>query len=173
MMPISQIDMVILLNDSTLQVCGGLKREQGKVPDRAARLYVVVRQGDAIATGDGTCPYGHARWKVPEVKVPQGLTTRLQEGPALACGVAIVEEDPAGLEAFSWVQQVNIQVKDPLWGEDPPPINFPDPQQKFPEQGQLDAAQAIASSLTVTPSDGGNYRWTQEVEIRPLAPAIP
>ena len=56
-MPMSQIDMVILLDDSTLQVCGGLQREQGKVPGRDARLYVVVRQGDAIATGDGTCDY--------------------------------------------------------------------------------------------------------------------
>lgn len=172
-MPISQIDMVILKQGgSSLQVCGGLNREQGKVPDRAARLYVVVRQGDAIATGEGTCPYGDARWKVPDVKVPQG-TTRLQTGPALACGVAIVEEDPAGLEAFSWVQQVNILPRDPTsdW-RDPAPINFGRPDHVFPNEGQLDAAQAIASSLTVTPSDGGNYRWSQEVEIRPLTPAI-
>jgi hypothetical protein len=42
----------------------------------------------------------------------------------------------------------------------------------FSKQGQLDAAQAIASSLTVTPSDAGNYHWAQEVEVRPLAPAI-
>ena len=29
MMPMSQIDMVILLDGSTLQVCGGLQRETG------------------------------------------------------------------------------------------------------------------------------------------------
>jgi len=176
-MPMSQIDMVILLDDSRLQVCGGLKRESDKEPGRAARLFVVVRQGDVIASGEGTCEYNqndkNTRWKLEDVKVPQGLSSRLQAGPALACGVAIVEKYPEGLEAFSWVQQVKIRTDDPSWGVDPPLINFPDPQQVFPEQGQLNAAQAIASSLTVTPSDGGNYRWTQELEIRPLAPAIP
>jgi hypothetical protein len=171
MMPMSQIDMVILLDDSKLQVCGGLKREPDKVPGRAARLYVVIRQGNAIATGEGTCDYRNARWKL-NVNVPPGLTTHLQAGPAMACGVAIVEEYPAGLEAFSWVQQVEIRTDDPTFGWDPPPIDFRDPQQASLEQGQLGAAQAIASSLTVTPSDGGNYRWAQELEIRPLAPAI-
>lgn len=174
-MPMSQIDMVILLDDSTLQVCGGLERESDKVPGRAARLYVVVRQGDIVATGDGTAEDdGSGRWKVPEVKVPEGVTSGLQTGPALACGVAIVEKDQGGLEAFNWVQQVEIRTGDPsTWGEVLPPINFPNPQHVFPEQGQLDAAQAIASSLTVAPSEGGNYSWTQELEIRPLAPAIP
>jgi hypothetical protein len=172
MMPNSQIDMVILLDDSNLQVCGGLKREPGKEPGRAARLYVVVRQDNAIATGEGTCDYRSARWKL-NVNVPQGLTTRLEAGPALVCGVAIVEEHPAGLEVFSWVQHVKIRTDDPTFGWDPAPIDFRDPQQTFREQGQLDAAQAIASSLTITPSDGGNYDWAQELEIRPLAPAIP
>jgi len=172
-MPMSQIDMVILLDDSTLQVCGGLNRESGKVPGRAARLYVVVRQGNAIATGKGTCDYGSRRWKLRDVKVPEDLTTqRLQAGPALACGVAIVEEAAGGLEAFSWVQQVNILAEDPSSGWDPPPIVFSDPQQVLSQQGQLDAARAIASSLTVTPSDADKYRWTQELEIRPLTPAI-
>jgi hypothetical protein len=166
--------MVILKQrGSSLQVCGGLKREPGKVRGRAARLYVVVRQGDAIATGEGTCEYDqndeNTRWKLPDVKVPKDLPS-LRTGPALACGVAIVEEDQGGgLEAFSWLQQVNILARNPSPEWDPPTINFPAPQQVFPEQGQLDAAQAIASSLTVIPSDGGNYRWTQELEIRPLA----
>ena len=176
-MPMSQIDMVILKQGgSSLQVCGGLKREPDRVPGRAARLYVVVRQGDAIATGEGTCEYDpndeNVRWKLIDVRVPQGVTTRPQTGPALACGVAIVEKYPAGLEAFSWVQQVNILPQDPTGGWDPAPIAFSRPQHVFPREGQLDAAQAIASSLTVTPSDGGNYRWNQEVEIRPLTPAI-
>lgn len=175
-MPISQIDMVILKQGgSKLQVCGGLDRESDKEPGRAARLYVAVRQGDAIATGQGICKYDETRrWKLDEVTVPEDSTTqRLQTGPALACGVAIVEKDPAGLEAFSWVQQVEILPRDPTsgWG-DPRPIDFDPPQHVFPREGQLDAAQAIASSLTVTPSDGGNYRWNQEVEIRPLPPPI-
>jgi hypothetical protein len=76
------------------------------------------------------------------------------------------------LEAFSWVQQVNVLAEEPSFGWDPPPIDFSDPQQVFPQEGQLDAARAIASSLTVTPSDGGDYRWAQKVEIRPVAPPI-
>jgi hypothetical protein len=170
MMPLSQIDMVVLLDDSKLQVCGGLQPEIANLPGRPAHLYVVVRQGDVIATGPGTCDYGNPRWKL-NVNVPQGPTTHLEAGPALACGVAIVEKDPAGLEAFSWAQQVDILAQDPSPGWDPRPIVFRDPQQVFSKQGQLDAAQAIASSLTVTPSDAGNYHWAQEVEVRPLAPA--
>ena len=52
-MPMSQIDMVILKQGgSTLQICGGLHRElPGNVPGRPAHLYIVVRQGDVIATG--------------------------------------------------------------------------------------------------------------------------
>jgi hypothetical protein len=165
MMPMSQIDMVILKQDgSSLQVCGGLEREDGK-EHRPAQLYVVVRKGDVIATGPGTCDYGNPRWQL-DVHVPEGLPTRLQAGPAIACGVAIVEEDPAGLEAFSWVQQVEILARDP-W-TDPPPIDFKEPELATSATGQLDAAQAIASSLTITPSDGGRYRWAQEVEIRPV-----
>jgi hypothetical protein len=168
MMPLSQIDMVILLDEPKLQVCGGLQREEQGKEHRPARLYVVVRQGDVIATGSGTCDYGSKRWKV-DVRVPQSRRTGLQAGPAIACGVAIVEEDPAGLEAFSWVQQVNILTEDRVWDQqEPPPIDFGDPKQAFSEQGQLNANQAIASSLTVTPSDGGRYRWAQKVEIRPV-----
>jgi hypothetical protein len=170
MMPLSQIDMVVLLDDSKLQVCGGLQREIGNLPGRPAHLYVVVRQGDVIATGNGTSEDdGTDRWVL---KIQGGPTTQLRAGPAIACGVAIVEKDPAGLEAFSWAQQVDILAQDPSPGWDPQPIVFRDPQQVFSKQGQLDAAQAIASSLTITPSDAGNYHWAQEVEVRPLAPAI-
>ena len=169
-MPMSQIDMVSLKDDSNrrLQVCGGLQRDQsGKVPGRAARLYVVVRQGDVIATGDGTCKDDESRrWVLDDVKVPDDLTTqRLQVGPAIACGVAIVEEAAGGLEAFSWVQQVDILGE--TWVA-PPPIAFREPQQVVSEQGQLAAAQAIESSLTITPSDAGRYRWDQKVKIRPV-----
>jgi hypothetical protein len=163
MMPMSQIDMVILLDDSTLQVCGGLELEDGK-EQQPAQLYVVVRQGNVIATGPGRCDYGTPRWQL-DVHVPQD-TTRLQAGPAIACGVAIVAEDPAGLEAFSWVQQVEILATDP-W-TNPPPIDFKKPELATSASGQLDAAQAIASSLTIRPSDGGRYRWDQKVTIRPV-----
>jgi hypothetical protein len=164
-MPMSQIDMVILKQGgSSLQVCGGLERKDGK-EQRPAQLYVVVRQGEVIATGSGMCEYGTPRWQL-DVHVPEGLPTRLQAGSAIACGVAIVEEHPAGLEAFSWVQQVEILARDP-W-TDPPPIDFKEPELATSATGQLAAAQAISSSLTMTPSDGGRYRWVQEVEIRPV-----
>jgi hypothetical protein len=183
MMPMSQIDMVILLDDTNkwLQVCGGLKREPDRVPGRAARLYVVVRQGDVIATGEGTCEYDeHAkntRWvlddvKVPDdIKVPDDLTTqRLQVGSALACGVAIVEKDhPAGLEVFSWVQEVHVRTGSP-W-TNPPPIDFSEAELAVSAHGKLDAAEAIASSLAIRPSDGGGYRWTCEIETRAVEEA--
>ena len=170
-MPLSQIDMVALQNGSgsSLQVCGGLNREPGNAPGRAARLYVVVRQGEAIATGEGRCEDDESRrWEL-RVHVPQDLTAGLQAGPAIACGVAIVEKASGGLEAFSWVQQVDILARDP-WTT-PPPIDFKEPDLATSASGRLDAAQAIASSLTITPSDGGRYRWTQEVEIRPVEQA--
>ena len=167
-MPMSQIDMVILKQGgSKLQVCGGLEREPGKVAGRPARLYVAVRQGNVIATGEGTCKDDESkRWQLDDVKVPEDITTqRLQTGPAIACGVAILEEAAGGLETFSWAQEVDI-LGEP-WVT-PPPIDFRDPQQVVSEQGQLAAAQAIESSLTITPSDGGSYHWDQKVKIRPV-----
>lgn len=176
-MPISQIDMVILLDGSTLQVCGGLQRESGKIPGRPAYLYVVVRQGDVIATGNGTSPDdGTDRWKVKDVQVQGGPTTQLRAGPAIACGVAIVEKDDQaglGLEAFSWAQQVNIRAGvDPEWIEDPPPIDFGEGELVVSEGGKLGAAQAIASSLAIRPSDGGGYGWALEVEMRAVKEAL-
>ena len=174
-MPMSQIDMVILLNDSTLQVCGGLQRETGNLPGRSAHLYIVVRQGDVIATGDGTSKDdGTDRWVVKDVKVQGGPTTQLRAGPAIACGVAIVEkDDPAGLEAFSWAQQVNLRTGvDPEWIEDPPPIDFGEGELVVSAGGKLGAAQAIASSLAIRPSDGGGYGWAHEVEMRAATEAL-
>ena len=170
-MPNSQIDMVILLNGSTLQVCGGLERETGKPTGRPAHLYVVVRQGDVIATGNGTSEDdGTNRW-VLEVKVQGDPTTQLRAGPAIACGVAIVEKnDPAGLEAFSWAQQVNIRTGEP-W-VDPPPIDFGEAEPVVSESGKLGTAQAIASSLAIRPSDGDEYRWAHEVEMRAVKEAL-
>lgn len=170
-MPISQIDMVILLDHSTLQVCGGLQREIGNLPGRPAHLYVVVRQGGVIATDEGTSKDdGTGRWVLDNVKV-QDPTTQLRAGPAIACGVAIVEKnDPAGLEAFSWAQQVNIREGDP-W-VDPPPIDFGEAELVVSAGGKLGAAQAIASSLAIRPSDGDEYRWAHEVEIRAAEEAL-
>lgn len=173
-MPMSQIDMVILKpGGSTLQVCGGLQRELGNLPGRPAHLYVVVRQGNVIATGNGTSEdHPSRRWKL-DVHVPEGPTTQLQAGPAIACGVAIVEKnDPAGLESFSWAQQVNIRTDDPLWGEDPPPIDFSEAELAVSAGGKLSAAKAIASSLAIRPSDGGGYRWAHEVDMRAVKEAL-
>jgi hypothetical protein len=171
MMPISQIDMVILLDGSTLQVCGGLQREIGNLPGRPAHLYVVVRQGDVIATDEGTSKDdGTGRWVLDEVKVQGDPTTSLRAGPAIACGVAIVEKDHGGLEAFSWAQQVNIREGDP-W-VDPPRIDFGEAELAVSAGGKLGAAQAIASSLAIRPSDGDEYRWAHEVEMRAVKEAL-
>jgi hypothetical protein len=171
-MPMSQIDMVILLDGSTLQVCGGLERVTGNLPGRPAYLYVVVRQGDVIAIQNGTSKDdGTGRWVLEEVKVQGDPTTPLRAGPAIACGVAIVEkDDPAGLEAFSWAQQVNIREGDP-W-VDPPPIDFGEAELVVSAGGKLGAAQAIASSLAIRPSDGDEYRWAHEVEMRAVKEAL-
>jgi hypothetical protein len=171
MMPMSQIDMVILLDSSTLQVCGGLQRELGNLPGRPAYLYIVVRQGDVVATGNGKSEDNlNKRWKL-NVHVPEGHTTQLQAGPAIACGVAIVEkDDPAGLESFSWVQEVQVRRGRP-W-TDPPPIDFSEAKLTVSADGNLAAAQAIASSLAIRPSDGGEYRWAYEVEIRAVEEAV-
>jgi hypothetical protein len=178
MMPISQIDMVILKEDGkSLQVCGGLKRETGNLPGRPAYLYIVVRQEDVIATGNETSPDdGTDRWKVREVKVQGGPTTQLRAGRAIACGVAIVEkDDPAGLglEAFSWAQQVNLRTGvDPEWIENPPPIDFGEAELAVKAGGKLGATQAIASSLAILPLDGGGYGWAHEVEMRAVKEAL-
>jgi hypothetical protein len=171
MMPMSQIDMVILKQGgSALQVCGGLQRELGNLSGRPAHLYVVVRQGDVIATGDGKSEdHPNKRWKL-DVHVPEGRTTQFQAGPAIACGVAIVEKDPAGLESFSWVQEVQVRRGRP-W-TDPPPIDFGETKLTVSADGDLAAAQAIASSLAIRPSDGGEYRWAYEVEIRAVKEAV-
>ena len=176
-MPLSQIDMVILLNGSTLRVCGGLQREIGNLPGRPAHLYVVVRQGDVIATGNRTSEDdGTNRWVMKDVKVQGGPTTQLRAGPAIACGVAIVEkDDPAGLESFSWAQQVNIRTHDPLYDpswENPPPIDFSEAELAVSAGGKLGAAQAVASSLAIRPSDGGGYRWANEVDMRAVKEAL-
>jgi len=173
MMPLSQIDMVVLEQDgSSLEVCGGLERGDGKVPGRSARLYVVVRQGDVIATGEGICKDdGSKRWQV-DVKVPEDLTAQpLKPGPAMACGVAIVEEAPAGLEAFSWAQQVEIL---PSGAERPKenPIPFPDPELAVSARGQLATDRTVSSSLTVKPSESSRtHRWTHEADLRKVVPA--
>jgi hypothetical protein len=174
MMPMSQIDMVILLDSSTLQVCGGLQLEPktGNLPGRPAHLYVVVRQEDVIATGNGMSKDdGTDRWVLDEVMVQGDPTTQLQAGPAIACGVAIVEkDDPGGLEAFSWAQQVNIREGDP-WAH-PPRIDFGEAELVVSASGKLGAAQAIASSLAIRPSDGDEYRWAHEVEMRAVKEAL-
>jgi hypothetical protein len=84
-MPMSQIDMVILKQGgSSLQVCGGLEREDGK-EQRPAQLYVVVRQGDVIATGPGKCDYGNPRWQL-DVHVPEGPQPTYKLGRQLRAG---------------------------------------------------------------------------------------
>jgi hypothetical protein len=170
MMPMSQIDMVALIDNSILQVCGGLQREiPGNLPGRPAYLYIVVRQGGVVATLNGTSKDdGTQRWVL---KVQGGPATQLRAGPAIACGVAIVEkDDPAGLEAFSWVQEVHIRRTTP-WTT-LPPIDFSKAELVVSAHGKLAAAQAIASSLAIRPSDGGGYRWTYEVETRAVEEAV-
>jgi hypothetical protein len=127
-------------------------------------------RGMSSPQGDGKSEdHPSKRWKL-DVHVPEGRTTQLQPGPALACGVAIVEkDDPAGLESFSWVQEVQVR-RGSLW-TDPPPIDFSEAKLAVSAGGNLAAAQAIASSLAIRPSDG-EYRWAYEVEIRAVEEAL-
>jgi len=152
-MPNSQIDMVVRDDDGVRwNVCGDFQVPTEQL-DPKIYVCVVVRQGDVIAHGDDVV--SSRRWRL-EVK-PGGGEFKVGRS-AIVTAVAIAQQDPSGLEAFTWAQRVNVLQRrtdgnpDPVFGE---PVTVPG-------QGELAAGRAISSSLTV-----------KEAEPRPATEACP
>ena len=101
-MPNSQIDMVVRHGDGW-RVCGDFDKQEGR-PDQDVDLYVVVRQGDVVARGHDVVS-SRKEWRF-EVE-PEGGDFVVGQ-PAIATAVAIAKEDLAGLEAFTWAQQIPV-----------------------------------------------------------------
>jgi len=80
-MPNSQIDMVVRHGDGW-RVCGDFDKQEGR-PDQDVDLYVVVRQGDVVASRK------ESRFEVE----PEGGDFVVGQ-PAIATAVAIAKEDP-------------------------------------------------------------------------------
>jgi hypothetical protein len=158
-MPNSQIDMVVR-RGGRWDVCGDFDVTTDRL-DPKVDVYVVVRQGDVIARGHAEV--GDKSWKF-EVK-PEG--GELQTGQtAIVSAVAIAQEDPSGLEAFTWAQRVKV-----LGGRqdsNPPPV-FAQPETVAgPGPDVLAADHAISSSLTVTDAGAeaaaGSLSWTHTLQ---------
>jgi len=138
-MPNSQIDMVVRHGDGW-RVCGDFDKQGGR-PDQDVDLYVVVRQGDVVARGHDVVSI-RKEWRF-EVE-PEGGDFVVGQ-PAIATAVAIAKEDPAGLEAFTWAQRVDVLRR--RTDGNPDPV-FREPG-TVAGQGELAAGRAISSSLTV------------------------
>jgi hypothetical protein len=168
MMPMSQIDMVALnvaTNVATLQVCGDFEVERGR-SGKPPEVHVVVQQGDIVGKGQ-VVVREDLGWTIEVAMDPQQPFTA---GPAIACGVIIVEKVPAGLEALSWVQEVTVL---PVVPERLPSSHtFPPPEPlASPLGGQLPDKHAVSSSLAILPTGDGTHSWRHEVEIRGVEPA--
>jgi hypothetical protein len=122
-------------------------------------VCVVVRQGDVIAHGDDVV--SSRRWRL-EVK-PGGGEFKVGRS-AIVTAVAIAQQDPSGLEAFTWARRVNVLQRrtdgnpDPVFGE---PVTVPG-------QGELAAGRAISSSLTVKEAEAaagdGSLSWEHTLQ---------
>jgi hypothetical protein len=117
--PNSQIDMVVRHGDGW-RVCGDFDKQEGR-PDQDVDLYVVVRQGDVVARGHDVVSI-RKEWRF-EVE-PEGGDFVVGQ-PAIATAVAIAKEDPAGLEAFTWAQQVPVMQRRT---DGNPPPQFAEPE---------------------------------------------
>jgi hypothetical protein len=169
MMGLSQIDMVTLVADGKLQVCGPLKQETGDSPDDKA-FFAVVRQDDLVAVGrGGIVDSTEFRWRI-EVDEPTGQA--FQTGPAVASvTITLRKEDPPGLETLSWVQPVTIK----------PPRLTP-PEDQLPAFAGLEVVkthedqltgQSVASSLAIrqpTAEAGLAHSWEHRLELLPIPP---
>ncbi len=165
-MPMSQIDMVVLIDGATLQVCGDFKPESGR-PSKRPEVHVVVRQGDIVARGQRAVKEDLATWTV-EVATDQ--QQQFTTASAIACAAIIVEKEPGGLEALSWVQEVTI-----LKGERQDtnvPFDFPPSESvASPQGGQLPEQHAVSASLAILKTGDNTLSWHHEVNIRPVASA--
>src|SRR5215217_6508423 len=166
-MPNSQIDMVVRDDDGVgWNVCGDVEALPGR-PDGRVDIYVVVRQGDVIARGHRVVPFGS--WQFPVV-VEGG---QLVAGPgktAIASAVAFTQEDPSGLESFTWAQRIPVLPERPASGEGDSSPHF-GPAETVSGHGQLVSDKSISSSLTVkepaTAGSGeGALSWEHALEIR-------
>jgi hypothetical protein len=162
-MPNSQIDMVVRDDDDGVgwKVCGEFEPQEGR-PDRDVDLFVVVRQGDVVARGNGLVST-RDEWRL-EV-TPEGSAFVVGQ-PAIATAVAIAKEDPAGLEAFTWAQQIPV-LEHRTDGN--PPTQFAEPE-TVSDHGELAAGHSISSSL-ILKKDGaaagdGRLVWQHELQIR-------
>ena len=159
-MPNSQIDMVVRHGDGW-RVCGDFEPQEGQ-PDRDVDLYVVVRQGDVVARGRQVVP-SRESWRF-EVEAEGGDFVVGQ--PAIATAVAIAKEDPAGLEAFTWAQQVAVMQRRT---DGNPPPQFAEPE-TVSGHGELAPHHSISSSLNLK-KDGaaagdGRLVWEHELQVR-------
>jgi hypothetical protein len=159
-MPNSQIDMVVR-DGNGWRVCGDFETQAGR-PDRDVDLYVVVRQGDVVARGHQVVPI-REEWQF-EV-VAEGGDLEVGQ-PAIATAVAIAKEDPSGLEAFTWAQQVDVRLQREVDDVEP---EF-GPPETVAGHGELAAGHSISSSLTLK-KDGvaagdGRLVWQHELQIR-------
>jgi hypothetical protein len=162
-MPNSQIDMVVRDDDGVgWNVCGDFERQEGR-PARDVDLYVVVRQGDVVARGHDKVSSSREDWQFP-VKVEGG--DLVVGEPAIATAVAIAKEDPSGLEAFTWAQQVDVR-RLRTDGDPEPPFFSPE---TVAGHGELAAGHSISSSLTLTEAAAaagdGPLVWEHELQIR-------
>jgi hypothetical protein len=167
----SQIDMVVLINGAMLKVCGDFELEQGRASKRP-EVHVVVQQGDIVAKGQRAVDQNLTSWTVVvATDQPQQFTAGQ---PAIACGVIIVEKEPAGLEALSWAQEVDVQPVTTIRDEkdENKPFHFPPPESVVsPQGGQLPPKRAVSSSLAILPTGDDTLSWRHEVEIRSVKPA--
>ena len=161
-MPMSQIDMVVLVppDHSKLQVCGDFDPEIHESA-KLAEIHVAIRQGDLILRGDTTCR--GTNWQV-FIDAQPGLT----EGPAIACAVAFLEKDPAGLETLSWVQRVQIMAG--TRSDENVPLHFPEAESVTSAQGQVGDERSVSSSLAIfeatNPQGEATLGWHRELSIR-------
>jgi len=158
-MPNSQITMVVRGDNGVgWVVCGGFQVSTEQL-DPKIYVCVVVRQGDVIAHGDKEI--STKRWRL-EVK-PQGGEFNVGQF-AIVSAVAIAQQDPSGLEAFTWAQRVPVLQS--RTDGNPDPV-FREPG-TVAGQGELAAGRAISSSLTVKEAgaaagDGG-LSWKHKLQ---------
>jgi hypothetical protein len=178
MMPMSQIDMVVVLKEpsidgATLRVCGRFEPEPGR-PSQRPEVHVVVQQGDIVAKGQKAVDDNSPTWTVEVGTDPPQQFIPGQ--PAIACGVIIVEKEPAGLEALSWVQEVNVLPRDTIRTAENERFVFPPAESVVSLQGgQLPSEHAVSSSLAFVPASDEPLSWHHKVEIRlaESAPVLP
>jgi len=169
----SQIDMVVLIDGAMLQVCGDFELEEGRMSKRA-EVHVVVQQDDIVARGQRAVDQNSTSWTVVvATDQPQKFTAGRS---AIAYGVIIVEKEPAGLEALSWAQEVDVRPVGTIRKEEKDenkPFHSPLPESVVSmQEGQLESERAVSSSLAILPTGDGTLSWSHKVEIRPVQPAV-